>query len=164
MKDRGKLFLCNKCGSFKHEDSFLKEPSFSCYLCGSNHGGQYIDTGKTFEEWASILEQMPDAPPKTQFGTMPFKKVLTFAFKQVIEPMGTFDQRIVDEIEGQRIEHNRPHCPRCFSTNVETDGGGVEYGSNGIGSTGPGWDLGNGLVATINDRGICKNCGYMWPL
>ena len=165
-KFNGNLFLCNKCDFFREEADFLENPSLTrtCPFCGKKHGGQLTNTGKSYEEWEAILEQQPDAPPKNRLGCTPFDSVLAFAHKQVIAPMGTFDQKIVDEINEQIEESKKLHCPRCFSTNVETDGGGVEYGSDGIGSTGPGWDLGNGLVATRNDRGICKNCGYMWPL
>ena len=61
--------------------------------------------------------------------------------------MGTFDQKIVDEINEQIEESKKLHCPRCFSTNVETDGG-YEYGSNGVGASGYGWDSGDGLVTS----------------
>ncbi len=99
-------------------------------------------------------------PPKNRLGCTPFDSVLAFAHKQVIAPMGTFDQKIVDEINEQIEESKKLHCPRCFSTNVETDGG-YEYGSNGVGASGYGWDSGDGLVAT-GYRNVCKNCGYKW--
>ncbi len=162
MKDRGKLFLCNKCGAAKFETDFLKHPTFSCNFCGATHGGKYIDSGKSFQEWESILEQQPDAPPKPEaLNHFMLEDVISFACKQTIKPMGTFDQSIVDEIDEKlRIQRNRPHCPRCSSTNIDTCGG-YEYGSNGVGSSGYGWDSGDGLVAT-GYRNVCKNCGYKW--
>ncbi len=158
MSTKLHYYLCTCCGL---PNEFKAGTIATCPECG----GRYIDSGKTYKDWESAYEQQPDSLPRDEiFNVLNPSAVHDFIRKQVIEPLNTFNKETRDAVLQRSTIPTGLHCPRCFSTNVETDGGGVEYGSDGIGSTGPGWDLGNGLVATINDRGICKNCGYMWPL
>lgn len=154
MEKKVHLFICCKCAI---PDDFEAGTVKYCGECG----GEFIDTGKSYEEWESILEQQPDAPPKLPDSDY-FDEfdVIDFVKKQVIDPLGTFDQKEQDKRYLRHAVSTGLHCPRCFSTNIDTCGG-YEYGSNGVGASGYGWDSGDGLVAT-GYRNVCKNCGYKW--
>ncbi len=154
MEKKIHLFMCNRCAM---PDDLEVGTVQRCSDCG----GKVIDTGKSYEEWEAALDQMPDAPaklPNSEY--FDFEDVFEFVRKQVIDPLGSYDPKMEREVLQRTAIPSGLHCPRCSSTNIDTCGG-YEYGSNGVGSSGYGWDSGDGLVAT-GYRNVCKNCGYKW--
>ena len=142
---------------------------FMC--CRTTHrcpecGGEVIDTGKSRDEWEAALEQMPDAPPKLPISQrFPIEDLFEFIRKQVIDPLGTFDPEEEQAVLRRYAVPSAPHCPRCFSTNIQGNQGGFEYAfGNGVGSSGYGWNsaTSDNLVITGRNRCKCNTCGYTW--
>ena len=145
-------FICIKCGDVPWID---EGDSLICEECG----GQLIDSGKTRNEWKKLYSQ---CHPNKKSNTIKGYDIDDFIRKAVIDSLGTFNETLQHNIRSKRIRmrNETPRCPRCSSTNIETCGG-YEYGSNGVGSSGYGWDTEGDLVITGYHK-VCKSCGYTW--
>ncbi len=159
MEKKIHLFMCSRCAM---PDDLEVGTVQNCSDCG----GKVIDTGKSYEEWESVLEQMPDAPPKLPDSEyFDFCDVFEFVRKQVIDPLGTYNPEEEKAVHRRYAVPTGLHCPRCSSTNIQGNQGGFEYAfGNGVGSSGYGWNsaTSDNLVITGRNRCKCNTCGYTW--
>ena len=131
-----------------------------------NCGGTIIITDKYETEW---YDEYIKAHPGTKQKSLDIDAVYEWIAEIVTTNSEEYDpneqQRVQDEWCDFIIEHSKPHCPRCFSTNIGKTKRGFKWG-RAIGAAALTGFLDVAAVAGAAGSNkminCCNECGHTW--
>ena len=136
---------CNKKDpNYEHRirgrySTYLDESNYICEVCGN----KVIDTSVPSKDYKIFIEISNDP----QF----IKSMIKLHDTDIIEynlKLSQFRTQVSQQNQAKQQADNRPHCPKCGSTQITTGARGVNHFWGFIGAS-----------KTVNR---CGNCGHTW--
>jgi predicted Zn-ribbon and HTH transcriptional regulator len=157
------LTVCKKCRDVMYyfEEDLSDIPS-KCEKCG----GTIIITDKYETEW---YEEYIKTHPGTKRSNLDIDAVYAWVAKVVTTDSEEYnpaeEQRVKDEWDDFLNEYAKPHCPKCYSTNIGKAQQGFKWG-RAIGAAALTGFLDvaavAGAVGSNKMVNCCNECGHKW--
>lgn len=157
------LTVCKKCRDVMYYfEEDLDEIPDKCEECG----GTIIITDKYETEW---YEEYIKAHPGTTRKNLDVEEVYEWVAKIVTSDSDEYspneEQRVRDEWDDFIIEHSKPHCPKCGSTNLGKTKRGFKWGRAVATAAVTGFvdvAAAAGGVGSNKMINCCNDCGHTW--
>ncbi len=134
------MFVCDKCA---YRVDVTQKPSYICPICGANNW--ITEDDETLSRVSNYNPALLDAMRELKE-----KDVIEYELK-----MSQFRNQAnqMDAMRQQKREANRPRCPHCNSTNIQSIGTGERIGSIMM----------FGMFSKkMNKSFKCLDCKYTW--
>ena len=149
------IIICPCCGSISYSSGYTNEILSSCDNCG------YTEMINTNVDGVQYTEMQLHGD-REKFKELNHKLRELYVFNSEVFDKEKYEQlekqelqkeinkMLNDNYESQKYDDivNKPHCPKCNSTNVTTGQRGYSFWTGFLGSS-----------KTVNR---CGNCGYKW--